>query len=140
MSEPFKLRIGVRSYELDTQGHVNGAVYIQWADHVRFQFARSAGVVVEDMLKSGFGPINLETTLRFKRELRGNDEIDMSCAFIWGDGKTFTVRQEITRIDGVLIAEISSVSAMMDLRERRLAPSPQEAWRRFATMPERLGL
>lgn len=140
MSEPFKLRIGVRSYELDTQGHVNGSVYIQWADHVRFEFARSAGVVVEDMLKSGFGPINLETTLRFKRELRGNDEIDLSCAFLWGEGKTFTVRQEITRVDGVLIAEISSVSAIMDLRERRLVPSPQEAWRRFATAPERLGL
>ena len=31
----FQIRIGVRGYELDTQGHVHNAVYLQYGDHAR---------------------------------------------------------------------------------------------------------
>jgi acyl-CoA thioester hydrolase len=139
MSEPFKMRIAVRSYELDTQGHVNGSVYIQWADHVRTELARHAGVVMPEMIASGVAPINLETTVRFKRELRGGDEVDITCEFVWGEGKTFQVQQALYRPDGTLVAEVVSVSGVMDLRERRLVP-PRDAWRRAAAHPERIGL
>ena len=58
------------------------------------------------MLASGVGPVNLETNIRYQNELRGGDEVDVSCAFLWGDGKTFRVEQELRRADGVLAAEV----------------------------------
>jgi acyl-CoA thioester hydrolase len=137
---PFSLRITVRSYELDTQGHLNGAVYIQYADYVRVEYARRAGVVMADMLASGFGPINLETTVRFHRELRDADPIDVSCAFEWTDGKIFRVQQGFRAVDGTLAAEVNSVSGVLDLKARRLVATPQEQWRRAAAKPELLGL
>src|SRR5574338_621787 len=37
------LRFRVRSYELDENGHVNNAVYLQWAENLVAEHAESAG-------------------------------------------------------------------------------------------------
>src|SRR5574338_578265 len=37
------LRFRVRSYELDDNGHVNNAVYLQWAENLAAEHAESAG-------------------------------------------------------------------------------------------------
>jgi acyl-CoA thioester hydrolase len=141
VTEPFTARMAVRHYELDAQGHVNGAVYVQWADHVRWLCVRAAGGTVDAFRAGGAGPINLETTIRYHHELRHGDEVDVSCAFVWGDGKTFRIEQEFRRPDGMLLAEVTSVCGLLDLRERRLLPDPAEYYRRAVlTAPERLGL
>ncbi|MFI9593032.1 acyl-CoA thioesterase [Nonomuraea sp. NPDC052265] len=40
----FSVRIAVRGYELDTQGHLNNVVYHQYGDHARWECLRAAGV------------------------------------------------------------------------------------------------
>ena len=140
MSEPFRLRMAVRSYELDPQRHVNGAVFHQYADHSRFECVRAAGVVIDDLIADGMGPVNLETTIRFLRELRGGDEVDVTCAFGWGAGRTHTVEHEVRRTDGVVAAQVRTVSGLLDLRTRRLVTDPAAVWRSRATHPELLGL
>lgn len=136
----FSTRMTVRSYELDPQLHVNGAVYVQYADHARFECLRAAGVSVDALLSSGAGPVNLETVLRYHNELRGGDEVDVSCTFVWGAGKTYRVEQTFTRADGTLAAEVSHVSGLLDLRTRRLLPDPAHRLRSHTTRPELLGL
>ncbi|MFD9945082.1 acyl-CoA thioesterase [Nonomuraea sp. NPDC059023] len=136
----FAVRIAVRGYELDTQGHVNGAVYHQYGDHARWECLRAAGITVEDLLASGVGPITLENTIRYHRELRGGDEVEVSCGFEWGAGKTFRIVQEYRHRDGGLAAELTSVGGLLDLRERRLVPDPAAHWRALASEPALLGL
>jgi len=136
----FTTRIEVRVSDLDMQGHVTGAAYHQYADHSRFACVRAAGISVEQMFAAGFGPVNLETTLRFLRELRGGDSVDVSCAWIWGEGKTFRVEHVFTREDGEVAATVSHVSGLLDLGARRLTPEPARQWRRLASRPELLGL
>jgi acyl-CoA thioester hydrolase len=138
--EPFRVRYAVRSYELDLRGHLTGSVYVQYADHARWELVQAAGITVESMLKHGVGPVNLETTLRFHNELRAGDEVDVSCSFEWGDGRTFRVVQEFVRADGVLAAEVTSVSGLLDLKARRLVDDPAELSRRLATRPALMGL
>ncbi|WP_239160809.1 acyl-CoA thioesterase [Virgisporangium ochraceum] len=130
----------MRSYELDPQGHVNGAVYVQYADHALYACVRAAGVDTDALLRSGVGPVNIETTMRFHRELRGGDEVTVSCAFEWGGGKTFRVRREFHNRAAVLVAEVCTVTGLLDLRTRRLVPDPAARWRAVAGHPEILGL
>ncbi|MFF3228353.1 acyl-CoA thioesterase [Nocardia suismassiliense] len=139
-TEPFTIRFAVRSYELDTQHHVAHTVYLQYADQSRFACAQAAGLSPDKLLADGLGPINLETTLRYHHELRGDDEVDVSCAFVWGTGKTHRVDHVLRKPDGTLVAEISSVSALLDLRTRRLVDDPAASLRTRATKPELLGL
>ncbi|WP_424186477.1 acyl-CoA thioesterase [Actinokineospora sp. G85] len=139
-SEPFVVRLEVRSYDLDPQQHVNGAVYQQYADHSRFACVQAAGLVVEDLIADGLGPVNLETNIRYHAELRGGDEVDVTCAWVWGEGKTYRVEHVLTRADGVLAAEVTHVSGLLDLRERRLVTDPAHQWRVRSTQPELMNL
>ncbi len=140
MRETFTVRIAVRGYEIDPMGHLNGVIYYQYAEHARWELLRAAGVAHGGLLERGVGPVNLETTMRFHKELRYGNEVDVSCAFRWGAGKLFRIEQEFRRTDGTLVARLSNVSALMDLQERRLVVDPEAHFREVATTPELLGL
>lgn len=136
----FSVRIAVRGYELDTQGHVNSAVYHQYGDHARWECLRAAGISVDAMRSSGVGPVTLENTIRYLGELRGGDEVEVTCAFVWGEGKTFKISQEFRHADGRVAAEMTSVGGLLDLEARRLVDDPAARWRSLAATPDVLGL
>ncbi|GAB3796155.1 acyl-CoA thioesterase [Micromonospora zhanjiangensis] len=133
MADPFRVRITVRGYELDTQGHLNQAVYLQYAEHARWECLRAAGISQDRLLSSGVGPVALELTLRYLRELRGGDEVEVSCGFRWGEGKTFHIDQDYTRADGTPVATLTGVGGLLDLSARRLVADPRGRFRELAT-------
>lgn len=140
MEKPFTVRITVRVYETDAQGHLNGNVYLQHAEHARWELLRAAGIHQGDLLEKGVSPVNLETTIRYHREVVAGDDVDVSCAFVFGEGKSFRVEQAMTRPDGTLVAEVSNVGGVLDLNERRLVSDPRESFRAVAAHPEVAGL
>ena len=141
LAAPFRVRIEVRAYELDAQGHVTTAVYLQYGDHVRWKLLQAAGIDLDELRRARLAPVTLETTVRFVRELRMGHEVDVSCVFHWIGGRTGRVFQQLHRVgDGELVAEISSVGGLLDLDHRRLVPAPGAHWRRLARRPELLGL
>ena len=84
--------------------------------------------------------MQLETSIRFHRELRAGDAVDVSCGFVWGDGKTFGVEQDFRRPDGTLVAELANVGGLLNLKERRLVTDPAGQFHSSAAAPEVLGL
>jgi acyl-CoA thioester hydrolase len=140
LSDAFQVHIAVRAYELDARGHVNGTVYLQYGEHARWECLRAAGISQDGMLRRNTSPVRLEETVRYHRELRAGDEVDVTCTFLWGEGKTFQVLQDIRRTDGVLAAEVTNVGGVLDLTTRRLLPDPASHFRSLATAPEVLGL
>ncbi|NEB14611.1 acyl-CoA thioesterase [Streptomyces coelicoflavus] len=140
MSEPFSVPVTVRGYETDTQGHLNQSVYLNYAEHARWSLLRAAGISQAGLVASGVGPVALETTIRFRRELLAGDEVAVSCVFEWGEGKTFRIRQVVTKADGTVAAEIDAVGGLMDLSERRLVPDPRQRFKELAAEPGLFGL
>ncbi|MGN9911418.1 acyl-CoA thioesterase [Phytohabitans sp. LJ34] len=136
MGDPFKVRVGVRGYELDTLGHLNQAVYLQYAEHARWEVLRAAGATPEKFLASRSAPVMLENTIRYRAELRAGDEVDVTCAFEWAGGKTFRLRQELRKPDGTLSAEVTAVGGILDLDARRLVVDPRAHLRKLADNPE----
>ncbi|WP_445519426.1 acyl-CoA thioesterase [Streptomyces sp. NEAU-174] len=138
---PFRVRLAVRHSDLDTNGHVRGSAYVDFADHARWACVQKAGVDPLEMTRSGLGPVNLETTIRYHRELRAGDEFDVTCVFAYDgtDKKTGRATQEFLLADGTLAATVESVIGLLDLETRRLVPDPASHWRRLATVPALLG-
>jgi acyl-CoA thioester hydrolase len=134
--EPFRVRIGVRGYELDPQGHVNQAVYLQYAEHARWEFLRTAGITQRALAAAGIGPAALENTIRYLAELRHGDEVDVTCQFDGTGGKTFQIRQDFLRTDGTPVAALTAVAGVLDLARRRLVEDPMDRLRSLATAPE----
>lgn len=140
MAEPFSVRVTVRGYETDVQGHLNQAVYLNYAEHARWTLLKEAGISQAELIGRGVGPVALETTLRYRRELLAGDEVDVTCEFEWGDGKTFRIRQEIRKTDGTVAAEVVGVGGMLDLKARKLVADPREIFKELASDLSLFGL
>ncbi|SNX64895.1 acyl-CoA thioester hydrolase [Streptomyces sp. TLI_55] len=140
MTEPFAVPVTVRGYETDVQGHLNQSVYLNYAEHARWSLLRAAGITQAGLIGSGVGPVALETTIRYRRELLAGDEVEVSCAFEWGEGKTFRIQQTIRKTDGTVAAEIAAVGGLMDLKERRLVTDPRKYFKELAADPSLFGL
>jgi acyl-CoA thioester hydrolase len=140
MADDFTTRMTVRVSDLDPNGHVRGPAYLECADHARWEWVRAAGIPIDELLGSGVGPVNLETTIRFLHEMRTAEPLDVTVVPLWGDGRTSRVTQELRRLDGTVVATVESVGGLLDLEHRRLVTEPQAVWRRLAKNPEILGL
>ncbi|MYU26043.1 acyl-CoA thioesterase [Streptomyces sp. SID8352] len=139
MSEPFSVPVTVRGYETDTQGHLNQAVYLNYAEHARWALLQSAGIRQADLVARGVGPVALETTIRFRSELVAGDEVEVTCVFEWGEGKTFRIGQVIRKADGTVAAEIEAVGGLMDLGARKLLTEPGKRLAELASDPAAFG-
>ncbi|WDV55465.1 acyl-CoA thioesterase [Streptomyces coeruleorubidus] len=140
MSEPFSVPVTVRGYETDVQGHLNQSVYLNYAEHARWSLLQAAGISQSALIGGGVGPVALETTIRYKRELLAGDEVEVTCAFAWGEGKTFRIEQTVRKTDGTVAAEITAVGGLLDLKARKLVAEPQEHFRKLASDPGLFGL
>ncbi|MFD5538558.1 acyl-CoA thioesterase [Streptomyces sp. NPDC127079] len=140
MSEPYSVRVTVRGYETDVQGHLNQAVYLNYAEHARWSLLQAAGITQARLIHRGVGPVALETTIRYKRELVAGDEVDVTCVFEWGGGKTFRILQKITKADGTLAAEVDAVGGLLDLKARKLVADPREVFKELTSALELFGL
>ncbi|WP_026253190.1 acyl-CoA thioesterase [Streptomyces sp. PsTaAH-124] len=140
MSKPFSVPVTVRGYETDVQGHLNQAVYLNYAEHARWSLLQAAGISQSDLIATGVGPVALETTIGFRRELLAGDEAVVSCVFEWGEGKTFRIHQTVRKADGTVAAEITAVGGLLDLTARRLVAAPRDRFRDLAKDPALLGL
>ncbi|MEW2299650.1 acyl-CoA thioesterase [Streptomyces sp. NPDC006655] len=140
MSEPYSVRVTVRGYETDVQGHLNQAVYLNYAEHARWSLLQAAGITQAQLGGRGVGPVALETTIRYKRELVAGDEVDVTCVFEWSGGKTFRILQRITKADGTLAAEVDAVGGLLDLKARKLVADPREVFKELTSALELFGL
>lgn len=134
------MRIGVRSYEVDMNGHLNHANYHRYGEHARAEHLRAAGCSMQRLVELGSGLVMLETRVRFLRELRHGDEVAVDSRLEPGAGKTFGMEHTITRSDGVVAAEITCLMGLLDAATRRLVVDPVTRLRELATDPGLLGL
>ncbi|MEU6645817.1 acyl-CoA thioesterase [Saccharomonospora sp. NPDC046836] len=123
--EPYRVQIKVRQYELDSLGHVNHAVYHQYAEVARTSLIEDAGGRNGELEKARLATVMLESRISFRRELRYGDVVDVTCEVKFGDGKTFRMDTNIYKADGTLSAEITSTLGIMDLDRRRLVAEPR---------------
>lgn len=118
----FFVDVTVRGYELDTQGHLNRAVYPQYAEYARW--SERPACRRRNCWPHGVGPVALEVTVKFLRELHDDERVRVTCQFVYGSEKTFEVVRKVIKEDGTVAAEVTGVAGMLDLAARRLIADP----------------
>ncbi|OLF06740.1 acyl-CoA thioesterase [Actinophytocola xanthii] len=132
----FRIPVTVRGYELDALGHVNHAVYHQYGEVARTAGFTAAGCDWNGLVEQRTAPVLLSTTVHFRRELRGNETVEVSCELKFGTGKTFHIDSMITKADGTLAAELYCVAGLMDLDARKLLEDPRRVLEKSGLRPE----
>jgi YbgC/YbaW family acyl-CoA thioester hydrolase len=64
----------VRGYELDSYGHVNNAVYLQYLEQARWVFIKDLGIL-DDMSTEELLLVVIETNIRYLKEANLFDEL-----------------------------------------------------------------
>ena len=75
MSRTLTYALRVRSYELDSFGHVNNAVYLQYLEAARADYMTQVGLRFADFQQWGAVPVVTKATLEYKSFLVADDEV-----------------------------------------------------------------
>ena len=121
--------ITILEHHLDTFGHVNNAAYISLYEQARWELITSAGCGLEFVQKSGVGPIVLELTTRFKKEIHLRQKLTIKTQVeSWG-GKIGMLRQWIVDDAGIVYSEGRFTMGLFDLHKRTLI-NADDVWSR----------
>ena len=118
--------VRVRTYELDSFGHVNNAAYLNYLEEARSEYLKQMGLSFQDFARLGVQLVIVESHLYYKSPARYGDEIEIS-------GNTRDVRPASALIDytlteirsGRLIATAITKGAFVDAISGRPVRAPE---------------
>jgi len=93
-----------RSYECDSYGHVNNAVYLNYLEYARHEFMREAGIRFEDLRARGYGLVVTRVRIDYKSPARFGDRLRLLSVPTRKGRASCSFRQSIFRA-GELLAE-----------------------------------
>ncbi len=112
MNKKLSAKLRVRSYELDSYGHVNNATYLQYLEFARFEYMKEVGISLMQELASNYQFFVVNANLNFKGPAFLDDELEI-IGSVKKIGKTsFTLNQDVYNVltgTHILNAEITLV-------------------------------
>jgi acyl-CoA thioester hydrolase len=123
----FTLTWPVRGYELDSNGHVNNAVYLSWSEELATAHAEAAGYGRDWSVSHGGGWVIRRTEITYHRPAVYGDEVELTVRVELVRGARGVRRTTISRVaDRELLAEVLTEWVWVRIRDGRPAPAPPE--------------
>ncbi len=107
----FKTRLKVRSYECDSYGHVNNAVYLNYLEFGRMEALMEMGFTLDTMKQRGYLVVIRRIDIEYKYPLFMGDPVEI---------RTWT--KDARRSSGTFVQEI------FQLEKERLAARAEVTW------------
>lgn len=125
MKEIKKFPITIKEIHLDAYGHLNNAMYLTLLEDARWDFITSHGYGFEKVMETGYGPVILEISIRFLKELRLREEITIETSVLSYKKKIGQMHQRMMRGDEVCCTADITIG-LFDLKNRKLVlPTPE---------------
>lgn len=118
----------IRWSDLDANGHVNYAVYIDAAGDVRYHFFWEHGFPPEKFEQLGMGPIYTAIHAEFLREVRLGETVTISYTVsgLSPQGGRWKVHHDVLKSNGKKAVNLDIEGAILDLTTRKpVLPSPE---------------
>ena len=96
-SPAFVTPFRVRSYELDSLGHLNHAVYLNYLEQARFDALAAGGFPIETMQTRGWGVHVVRIEVDYRRECRLGDRLVARTAVQSFRNTSMTIHQALYR-------------------------------------------
>ena len=119
----------VLEIHLDSFGHMNNATYLQIFEQARWDMITERGFGIKEIHELKKGPVILEANVKFLKELKLREPIEIHTFPEKMTSKIGKVRQEIYNSKNQLACEAVFTVGFFDLHERKLI-SPTPEWNR----------
>ena len=115
----------IKETNLDLFGHVNNADYLVLFEEARWDMITRNGYGVSTIRETGLGPVVLEVSLLYRKELKLRDEIVIKTSTISYEKKIGVMHQKMVRA-GESCCDAQFKFALFDLESRKLVlPTPR---------------
>jgi acyl-CoA thioester hydrolase len=105
---------------LDFYGHVNNASYLTLFEEARWDLVSQRGFGYDFVQKTRKGPIILEVSIKFSKELRLREWVIIETKLLNYAGKIGEIEQRIIKDSGVVATSALFKFGLFDLEARRL--------------------
>ncbi|MFA4967189.1 MAG: acyl-CoA thioesterase [Candidatus Margulisiibacteriota bacterium] len=119
----FRLDFVVRDYECDLQGIVNNAIYLNYLEHTRHEFLKSAGVDFVLMHQKGINLVVVRSEVDYKFSLTSGDTFYVTLKMALEGKIRFVFYQDIYRMpDDKLILKGKIIGTALSGQGRPFLP------------------
>lgn len=118
----------IRQSDIDSNGHVNYAAYIDAAGRLRYHFFTEHGFPRERFTQLGIGPIYTDIHARFLREVLMGEMITITYSLtgLSPQGTRWKVHHDFIKSNGKKAVTVDIEGAILDLTARKpVAPMPE---------------
>jgi thioesterase III len=126
-SRKFSYEFTVDNELLDDYGHVNNARYLELYEKARWDILNMSGYGQALVRESMKGPVILEVTVRFSRELLPGQKIRIETTSRRKNDIIFFFDQAMITEEGKEASRAVFTSALFDLEKRKMI-KPDEGW------------
>jgi acyl-CoA thioester hydrolase len=105
----------VRTYECDSYGHVNNAVYLNYLEFARYEFLKDVHFDYPAMIRAGYGVYVARVEIDYKKSARADDVLVIRSRPVKKGAVSGIIAQEINRGDELLV-EAKVTWAFVDSR------------------------
>lgn len=126
MQKEVTLDIIVRSTEIDVNGHVNNAKYLEYLEWGREEWYEVNGLHYDVFTEMGIQTVTVNININYRKECKQGDQLTIK-TFPERMGRTsYALKQEIYNQHGELCADgiVTSVTMDIDTRKGKEAPAP----------------
>jgi YbgC/YbaW family acyl-CoA thioester hydrolase len=120
------LEIVVRPTEIDVNGHVNNAKYVEYLEWGREEWYERQGLAYDRLFALGAVTVTANLNLNFRQECRQGEVLVITTRPERLGRTSFVLRQEIRKRDGDLAADGIITLVTIDPATRKSRPMPDE--------------
>ena len=127
----------IRWSDIDANGHVNYAAYIDAAGDLRYRFFTEHGFPPERFEQLGIGPVYTALHAEFFREVRMGETVTITYAMsgLSPQGARWKVHHEVFKANGKKAVRIDLEGTILDLSTRKAVPPTPELFQTFNLIP-----
>ncbi|MDZ7821360.1 MAG: thioesterase family protein [Candidatus Marinimicrobia bacterium] len=112
----WKSSLRVRSYELDSFGHVNNGTFAKYLEKARGDYLREAGMRFDDFHRWGKFPVIAHVSIDYKAPAFFDEALHILAKAGRVGTSSITLKYRIEKDDGTLCAEAETVMVFVDPR------------------------
>ena len=113
--------------DMDFNSHMRNTAFLDKCVDVRMMFFAENGFPMDELMHQRIGPVVRKDEVEYFKEVRLLEplRITLMLAGLAEDGSRFSIRNELWREDGKLIARVTSTGGWLDLTSRKLVVPPE---------------
>jgi len=112
---------------IDEYGHLNNARYLEFYEKARWSILETSHLGSETIAINRIGPVILEVTIRFSRELLKGEEVTITTSSRRKNDLVFYFDQQMINSEGKTASKAVFTAALFDLDKRKMI-KPDEQW------------